>query len=102
VRVSEKDVVYVAGLANLELTGDERVRMVRDLNSVLGYMERLNEVDTTSVEPMTQATRVHDRGSTSREDRFEGLRKSLPHGLAVANAPDTDGTFFIVPKVIER
>lgn len=111
-KVTEKDVAYVADLGNLELTGEERTRMVRDLNSILGHIDSLNELDTTNVPPMAQ---VSDRygvdqskqGSerfayASRKDILEGLRKSLPHDVALENAPDSDGTFFKVPKVIER
>ena len=111
-KVTEKDVAYVAGLANLELTQEEQAGMVRDLNSILQYVDRLNELDTSNVEPMAQ---VSDRygvdgskpGSerfsyASREDIPEGLRKSLPSEEALANAPDSDGVFFKVPKVIER
>ena len=111
-RVTEKDVTYVADLANLELSSDERSRMVRDLNSILGHVDSLAELDTNDVPPMAQ---VSDRygldeskqGSerfayASREDIKEGLRKSLPHETVLANAPDSDGTFFRVPKVIER
>jgi aspartyl-tRNA(Asn)/glutamyl-tRNA(Gln) amidotransferase subunit C len=101
-KVSEKDVAYVAELANLELTEQERDRMVRDLNSILDYMDRLNEADTTSVEPTAQVASGQDLAAAARDDLREGLRKSLPHDLAVANAPRTDGTFFKVPKVIER
>ena len=111
-KVTEKDVAYVAGLANLELTDQESTRMVRDLNSILGHVDSLSELDTSNVPPMAQ---VSDRygldeskqGSerfayASREDVLEGLRKSLRHDEALANAPDSDGTFFKVPKVIER
>ncbi len=111
-KVTEKDVNYVADLANLELTPQERARMVRDLNSILGHVDSLNELDTNNVPPMAQ---VSDRfgldnskqgterfAYASRDDVHEGLRKSLAHELALANAPDTDGTFFKVPKVIER
>jgi len=105
-KVTERDVAYVADLANLELTAQERERMLRDLNSILDYIDRLNELDTSKVPPMAQ---VSSRDATSpgftdasREDVLEGLRKSLPHEVALANAPDTDGTFFKVPKVIER
>ena len=101
-KVSEQDVAYVAELASLELTERERARMVRDLNSILDYMDRLNEVDTASVEPMAQVASGQNPVGTAREDVRAGLRKSLPHDLAVANAPQTDGTFFKVPKVIER
>jgi aspartyl-tRNA(Asn)/glutamyl-tRNA(Gln) amidotransferase subunit C len=111
-KVTEKDVAYVADLANLELTEDERHGMLRDLNSILDYVDRLNELDTSDVPPMAQ---VSDRygvdeakqGSerfayVSREDVLFGLRKSLPHDEALANAPDADEHFFRVPKVIER
>jgi len=111
-KVSEQDVAYVADLANLELTADERVRMLRDLNSILEYVERLNGLDTTNVEPMAQVSDrygvdVSRQGTerfayASREDLKEGLRPSLPHQEAIENAPETDGTFFEVPKVIER
>ncbi|MFZ0864429.1 MAG: Asp-tRNA(Asn)/Glu-tRNA(Gln) amidotransferase subunit GatC [Candidatus Sulfotelmatobacter sp.] len=111
-KVTGKDVAYVAELANLELTEEERTGMLRDLNSILEYIDRLNELDTSDVPPMAQ---VSDRygvdeskqGSArftyaSREDIPEGLRKSLPHEEALANAPDADEDFFRVPKVIER
>ena len=111
-KVTEKDVAYVADLANLELTAEERAGMVRDLNSILHYIGMLNELDTSDVPPMAQ---VSDRygvdeskqGSerfsyASREDVLEGLRKSLPQEVALENAPDADGTFFRVPKVIDR
>jgi aspartyl-tRNA(Asn)/glutamyl-tRNA(Gln) amidotransferase subunit C len=111
-KVTDKDVAYVADLANLELTEEERRGMLRDLNSILEYVDRLNELDTSDVPPMAQ---VSDRygvdeskqGSArfayaSREDILEGLRKSLPHAEALENAPDADEDFFRVPKVIER
>ena len=111
-KVTEQDVTYVAELANLELTAEERTGMLRDLNSILAYVERLSELDTSDVPPMAQ---VSDRYSldeskqgserfayASREDVPEGLRKSLPHSEALANAPDADEEFFKVPKVIER
>ena len=111
-KVTEKDVAHVADLANLELTEAERAVLLRDLNSILDYIDRLNQLDTTEVPPMAQ---VSDRygidqskaGSerfayASREDVLEGLRKSLPHDVALQNAPQSDGTFFKVPKVIEK
>ncbi len=113
-KVTDKDVAYVADLANLELTEEERARMLRDLNSILEYVERLNELETDKVAPMAQISDRYGKDSDEsrkgsdrfayaiREDVKEGLRKSLPHDAAVNNAPDTDGTFFEVPKVIER
>jgi aspartyl-tRNA(Asn)/glutamyl-tRNA(Gln) amidotransferase subunit C len=111
-KVTEKDVSYVADLANLELDDAERARMVRDLNSILGYVDSLGELNTTDVPPMAQ---VSDRygldaskqGSArfayaSRDDAKEGLRRSFTTDVALANAPESDGKFFKVPKVIER
>lgn len=111
-KVTEKDVTYVADLANLDLSSEERDGMVRDLNSILGHIDRLNELDTTGVEPMAQVSgrfgwessqqRGGGSGWAMRDDVEEGLRKSLPQEIALENAPDADGTFFRVPKVIER
>ena len=111
-KVTEKDVTYVAELANLELSVEERAGMLRDLNSILDYVERLNELDTSKVEPMAQVADRYGSDASklgserfmdaNREDVLEGLRKSLPHEAALENAPDADGTFFRVPKVIER
>jgi aspartyl-tRNA(Asn)/glutamyl-tRNA(Gln) amidotransferase subunit C len=111
-KVTEKDVVYVADLANLELSAEERSGMVRDLNSILDYVDRLNQLDTSNVEPMAQVSNRYDaseagQGSNpfayaTRDDILEGLRKSLSQDTALENAPDSDGTFFEVPKVIER
>ena len=55
-KVTEKDVAYVADLANLELSEDERGRMLRDLNSILEYVDRLSELDTDRVAPMAQVS----------------------------------------------
>ena len=111
-KVTDKDVDYVADLANLDLTEVERARMLRDLNSILEYIERLSKLDTGNIAPITQVSDRYgvdeSRQGTerftyaTREDIKEGLRKSLPHDVALNNAPDTDGTFFEVPKVIER
>ena len=113
-KVTDKDVAYVADLANLELTEEERARMLRDLNSILEYMERLNELETDKVAPMAQVSDRYGKNNDEsrqgsdrfayaiREDVKGGLRESLPQDVAVKNAPDTDGTFFEVPKVIER
>jgi aspartyl-tRNA(Asn)/glutamyl-tRNA(Gln) amidotransferase subunit C len=105
--VSEKDVSYVADLAHLELTENERARMLRDLNSILGYIERLNQLDTSGVEPMAQVSTRYAGDADAGEAfayamRPDELVPCLPHAEAMSNAPQTDGTFFKVPKVIER
>lgn len=107
-KVTEKDVRYVEDLANLELTEPERARMVRDLNSILEYIERLNQLDTADVPPMAQVSDRYgspENPATSKfapAMRLDDLRPCLPHDAALANAPETDGNFFKVPKVIER
>jgi aspartyl-tRNA(Asn)/glutamyl-tRNA(Gln) amidotransferase subunit C len=104
--VSEKDVSYVADLAHLDLTAEERARMLKDLNSILGYIDRLNQLDTSNVEPMAQvASRYGERKDDSGfayAMRPDELRPCLPREEALRNAPVSDGTFFKVPKVIER
>ena len=91
-KVTDKDVAYVADLANLELTGEERAHMLRDLNSILEYIERLNELETGKVAPMAQVSDRYgvdqsrqgsDRFAYAiREDVKDGLRESLLHADA--------------------
>ena len=107
--ISEQDVLYVAELANLELTADERVRMVKDLNSILDYVDRLNELDTSNIEPMAQTSdRYGIDESKSGTARFayamrdDKAGSSLRREIVMENAPETDGAFFKVPKVIEK
>ena len=103
-KVSDKEVSHVADLANLDLTADERTRMLRDLNSILDYIDTLNELDTGNVAPLAQITAGNEdknRGfAPSRRD--DTPAPSLPHSAALQNAPDADKDFFKVPKVIER
>jgi aspartyl-tRNA(Asn)/glutamyl-tRNA(Gln) amidotransferase subunit C len=111
-KVTDKDVAYVADLANLELTEEERNHMVRDLNSILEYVDKLSRLNTDRVEPMAQVSDRYRVDTTkvgserfayaSRDDILFGLRPSLPHEEALANAPEADENFFKVPKVIER
>ena len=105
-KVTEREVSYVADLANLDLTADERVRMLRDLNSILEHIDTLSELDTTNVAPMAQvmAGASSEQGSAqfgySRRDDVP--TPSLRHEAALQNAPEADENFFKVPKVIER
>lgn len=108
-KVTENDVMYVADLANLDLTEAERQRMARDMNSILDYMDMLGEVDTAGVEPMAQTSdRYGVDAAKSGTERFAyAMREDkvipyLDRDQALSNAPETDGTFFRVPKVIEK
>ena len=96
-KVTEKDVQYVAELSNLELTADESARMLRDMNAILDHVDKLNELDTTGVEPMAQV--FADQHEALRED---ALRPCLEREAVMSIAPKTDGVFFKVPKVIEK
>lgn len=98
-KITEKDVVYVAALANLELTEQETARFVTDMNSILGYIEKLNELDTSNVEPMAQVLYAADETGTLRPDLD---RPGLPPEVVLANAPESGAGQFKVPKVIER
>jgi aspartyl-tRNA(Asn)/glutamyl-tRNA(Gln) amidotransferase subunit C len=104
--VSQQDVEHVAELANLELTSGEKAAMLRDLNSVLDYFAQLNELDTTSVPPMTQVGGfLQDNqkpDAAAQHLRADEIAPSLSRERVLVCAPDTDGIFFKVPKVIER
>ena len=107
-KVTEKDVAYVADLANLELTPEESRRMVADLNSILGHIDQLNKLDTGNVEPMAEVLSAFASAAHEGSERFgyaqraDEVRPGLSRAVALSNAPDTDGTCFRVPKVIER
>jgi aspartyl-tRNA(Asn)/glutamyl-tRNA(Gln) amidotransferase subunit C len=104
--VSEEEVERVAELANLELTAGEKAGMLRDLNSVLDYFAQLSELDTSSVPPMEQvadlAVADNDRKAETPHLRKDEVAPSLDRKQVLENAPDTDGVYFKVPKVIER
>jgi aspartyl-tRNA(Asn)/glutamyl-tRNA(Gln) amidotransferase subunit C len=107
-KVTEQDVIYVADLANLELTDQERVSLAKDLNSILEFVDRLNELDTSNVPPMAQISDRYGAPEKAGTEKFAYTmrpdlhRTSLPREAALQNAPDSDGVFFKVPKVIEK
>jgi aspartyl-tRNA(Asn)/glutamyl-tRNA(Gln) amidotransferase subunit C len=102
--VTIEDVRRVAELANLELTPEEEPRMQRDLNAILGYVAHLNELDTAGVPAMAQVSEVLGRavGDNGEGLRLDEVRPSVDRSVIMAVAPETDGRFFKVPKVIER
>jgi aspartyl-tRNA(Asn)/glutamyl-tRNA(Gln) amidotransferase subunit C len=100
-KVTVEDVERVAELAHLELKPEETPRMLDDLNAILDYVAELNELDTTGVMPLAQVSDLLDASGKGvlREDV---LRPSLDRAEVMSQAPETDGVFFKVPKVIER
>ena len=102
-KITQKDVAYVANLANLDLTETERARMEKDLNAILEYVDQLSELNTDNVQPMAQVSQLGTAtGSTAAPLREDEPRECLPREAALAGAPQSDGSFFRVPKVIER
>jgi aspartyl-tRNA(Asn)/glutamyl-tRNA(Gln) amidotransferase subunit C len=92
------DVQKIAELARLQLTPDEASSFTRQLGAILDYMTKLNELDTSSVEPMSHSsTAIGDTNDTMRDDT---VRPCLGQDVATANAPDPKYGFFTVPRVI--
>jgi aspartyl-tRNA(Asn)/glutamyl-tRNA(Gln) amidotransferase subunit C len=100
-KVTVADVDRVAQLANLELEAEESQSMVHDLNAILGYVAQLSELDTTGVVPLAQMTELEGSGGAPSL-RADTLVPSLDRAVVMPQAPETDGSFFKVPKVIER
>lgn len=98
-KITEQEVRYVAALANLELSETETARMAHDLDEILTYMDKLNELDTSGVEPMAQVLFSAGETATLREDD-PGV--TLANQAALANAPLSGAGQFKVPKIIER
>jgi aspartyl-tRNA(Asn)/glutamyl-tRNA(Gln) amidotransferase subunit C len=102
--VTMDEVLRVAELANLDLTAEEVPHMQRDLNAILGHIAQLNELDTSGVPAMAQVGEMlgAEIESTGASLRADALLPSLDRKAVMASAPESDGRFFKVPKVIER
>jgi aspartyl-tRNA(Asn)/glutamyl-tRNA(Gln) amidotransferase subunit C len=93
-KITRQEVRHVALLARLELSEAEEERMTGQMNGILEYMDKLNELDTKDVAPTTHAIQLQN---VFRPDLVQG---SLDRKESLANAPGTDGVNFVVPKVI--
>jgi len=91
----EIDVKYVAHLARIALTPDEEIKLAAQLGGILGYIEKLKELDITGVEPTAHAVPLVNI------TRADEIRPSLPHADALRNAPKQANGLFIVPKIVE-
>src|SRR5439155_25141966 len=85
-KIHDKDVAYVADLAHLELTPEERAQFGAQLDSILGYIEQLNELDTSAVEPMSQVLTAQHENETLRDDE---VGPSFTPEAALSNAPES-------------
>ena len=92
---AEIDVKYVAHLARLALTPDEEKKLASQLGNILGYIEKLRELDVTNVEPTAHAVPLVN------VTRADEVHPSLPHEEAMRNAPRQAGGLFVVPKIVE-
>ena len=96
--ITRADVEKIADLARLELTAGETDSFTQQLGSILSYIEKLNEIDTTGVEPMSHCrTAVEDLTEVGRDDV---VRPGIGQEAATANAPDREAGFFKVPRII--
>jgi len=92
---AEIDVKYVAHLARLALTPDEETKLTSQVGDILGYIEKLKELDVAGVEPTAHAVPMVN------VTRPDAVRPSLPHDDALRNAPARANGLFIVPKIVE-
>lgn len=92
--VTIQDVEHVAALARLSFSEEEKLMLTHQLNDILRYMEQLNTLDTSGVDPLSHVIPLQN---VFREDT---LQPSLPREEALKNAPASNGQFFKVPKVI--
>jgi aspartyl-tRNA(Asn)/glutamyl-tRNA(Gln) amidotransferase subunit C len=96
--ITKEDVEKIAALARLELTAEETEAFTEQLSSILSHIDKLNELDTSDVLPMSHCLTAG--GITEPERRDDIVRPSLGQQLATENAPDSEAGYFKVPKVI--
>ena len=95
-QVDSKLVSHLAHLSRLNVAPEKMDKLVADMQDLVGFVEKLNELDTTGIAPLMH---MGDTKNVLREDEVKG---SISRAEALQNAPDTDGTFFKVPKVISK
>jgi aspartyl-tRNA(Asn)/glutamyl-tRNA(Gln) amidotransferase subunit C len=100
-KVTLQDVERVAELAHLELAAEEKPRMLGDLNAILDYVAELNQLDTSGVVPLAQVSELEGAGGAGVLRQDVPL-PSLERVAVLPQAPESNGVFFKVPKVIER
>ncbi|WP_256009949.1 Asp-tRNA(Asn)/Glu-tRNA(Gln) amidotransferase subunit GatC [Desertivirga xinjiangensis] len=94
--LDNETIVRIAHLARLEVNESEKESLLKDMNNILHFMEKLNELDTTDVEPLIYLT---DEINVLREDV---VKQEITAEAALLNAPLHDGTYFKVSKVIDK
>ena len=95
-KIDKELVDKIAHLARLEFNDEQKVKIESDLNRILDFMESLNELDTTNVEPLIY---LSEETNVLRKDE---LKQEISHEDALKNAPKKDSDYFRVPKVIDQ
>ena len=98
-KITESEVRYIADLANLNLSNDEIHRLAAEMDQILTYVDKLNEIDTSGVEAMAQVLYDAEPDATLRND---SERSTFSAEVALENSPVSGAGYFKVPKVIER
>jgi aspartyl-tRNA(Asn)/glutamyl-tRNA(Gln) amidotransferase subunit C len=96
--ITESDIEKIAELAHLEITVEERRAFTPQIAEIVAYVEQLNELDTSSIEPATGGLTVE--GERTESSRADSVRPSLGQKTALAEAPDAASGHFRVPKVL--
>ncbi len=94
--IDKETVEKVANLARLELAEDEKEAMIKDMNKILDFMAKLNELDTTGIDPLVYMT---NEVNVLREDV---VKQQITTAEALRNAPKHTDDYFLVAKVIEK
>jgi aspartyl-tRNA(Asn)/glutamyl-tRNA(Gln) amidotransferase subunit C len=96
--ITEADIEKIAQLAHLEISGHERRMFAPQISEIVAYVEQLNEIDTSDVEPALGG--LTPEGEATRSDRNDELQPSLGPAIALDQAPDAAAGHFRVPKVL--
>jgi aspartyl-tRNA(Asn)/glutamyl-tRNA(Gln) amidotransferase subunit C len=93
-KITIEEVENVARLARLEVSAEEKENLTEQMNRILDYMEKLNELDTTGVDPTSHVVDLHNAF------RVDAVKESLPRDQTLENAPEANEAEFVVPRVI--
>jgi aspartyl-tRNA(Asn)/glutamyl-tRNA(Gln) amidotransferase subunit C len=93
-KITIEEAEHVARLARLEVSSEEKENLTEQMNRILDYMEKLNELDTTGVDPTSHVVDLHNAFRT------DAVKESLPRDRTLENAPEANEAEFIVPRII--
>ncbi len=94
--IDDKTIDYIANVSKLEFKNKEKLAIKEDLNKIIAFVDKLNDIDTEGVEPLIYMT---EGVNVLREDE---VKQSITHQEALKNSPDPDTDYFKVPKVLTK